>query len=66
MAASPATSWKCLSDSSEGGTLQSVVLPKGTDPESPCTRQPKASTNPEKTAPESSTERERAAIYPSA
>lgn len=39
MAASLATSWKCLSDSSEGGMLQRVALPKGTDPESPRARE---------------------------
>lgn len=66
MAASLATSWKCLTDSSEGGTQQRVALPKRKDPETPHTRQPKASTNPERTTPESPTKRERAAIYPSA
>lgn len=39
MAASPATSWKCLSDSFEGGTLRRVALVEGKDPESPHRRQ---------------------------
>lgn len=42
MAASPATSWKCLSGSSKGGMLQRVALVKEKDPESPHMRQPRS------------------------
>lgn len=48
MAASPATSWKCLSDSSEGGTLQRVLFRRGRIRSHHTCGSQKASTNPEK------------------
>lgn len=42
MAASPATSWKCLSDFLRRGNAAEGALPKGKDPESPHMRQPES------------------------